>query len=298
MGRNFSISTLSCLPTLPASFLGPWGRRVSHARSLASLVPCPEPRRQVRYIWGDTASRKTIPGVSRHVHSLHTVGSVPRDDSRAKGSLRTSIITSWPTCLLEARLKPPLHTSPCCRSAICHCHCHCHCHPISLVSSHRALGTEHTGALGTGRAGQGVCCVVNVSPPLFQFTHPLYPPSVSPRPPDAANTGSAQFSPQRSFRSPRTRDSPARLHHENLAGLFPSHPRLSCDRSRGWSPHTLTVLSKPSSVPLRRAPPGHQRTPELDASSSVWNRPSKYLHASFVISGAAWPSGRQRSRSS
>lgn len=190
------------------------------------------------------------------------------------------IITSRPTCLLEARTKCPVTHLTLFVGLSLPLPPHLN---LSLLTEPWALSTRGTGHWA--RWARRLLCRQRLSPPLFQFPHPLYPPSVFPRPPDAANTGSAQFSPQRSFRSPRTRDSPARLHHENLAGLFSSHPRLSCDRSRGWSPHTLTVLSKPSSVPFRRAPPSHQRTSELDASSSVWNRPSKYLHASFVISG-------------
>lgn len=143
--------------------------------------------------------------------------------------------------------------------------------------------TEHAGpwALGTG---QGVCCVVNVSPPLFQFPHPLYRPSVFPRPPDAANTGSAHF---KSLRSPALISTPQNTRlafiTRTLRGSFIS-PTPQLRQIKGLVATSLPVW-QPCSRSLRRAPPSHQDTPELDASSSVWNRPSELLHASFVISG-------------
>lgn len=125
-----------------------------------------------------------------------------------------------------------------------------------------------------------MCCVVNVSPPLFQFPHPLYRPSVFPRPPDAANTGSAHF---KSLRSPALISTPQNTRlasSREPCGALSSHPRLSCDKGLVA---TSPPVWQPCSRCLRRAPPSHQDTPELDASSSVWNRPSKLLHASFVI---------------
>lgn len=67
--------------------------------------------------------------------------------------------------------------------------------PLLHLTRHFSPSPEHTEQTGTWAlgTGQGVCCVVNVSPPLFQFPHPLYRPSVFPRPPDAANTGSAHL---------------------------------------------------------------------------------------------------------
>lgn len=169
------------------------------------------------------------------------------------------------------------------------CRAVCHHRSISLVTSHRAPSTLST--LGPGpwalSTGQGVCCVVNVSPPLFQFPHPLYRPSVFPRPPDAANTGSAHFQvpqvPSAHFDAPEHATRLLALITRTLRGSFIS-PTPQLRQIKGLVATSLPVW-QPCSRCLRRAPPSHQDTPELDASSSVWNRPSRLLHASFVISG-------------
>lgn len=114
------------------------------------------------------------------------------------------------------RLPPPLHLTR------------------HFQGSHRAPSTLSNSGPWALRTGQGVCCVVNVSPPLFQFPHPLYRPSVFPRPPDAANTGSAHF---KSLRSPALISTPqnARLAFiTNLAGLFHlTHASAATDQGAG-----------------------------------------------------------------
>lgn len=91
------------------------------------------------------------------------------------------IITSWPTCLLEARTKPRYTPHPVCRSASATATTT----PSQLVSSHRALGTEHTGHWALGALGKA-SAVSSTSRPLYSnfrthFTLPRFSPALQTR---------------------------------------------------------------------------------------------------------------------
>lgn len=74
-----------------------------------------------------------------------------------------------------------------------------------------------------------------------------------------------------------------RLHHENLAGLSLISPTPQLRQIKGLV--ATRSPPSPSPVPFSPARPlkSHQGTPELDASSSVWNRPSKHPYVSLRI---------------
>lgn len=115
---------------------------------------------------------------------------------------------------------------------------------FSPSPEHWALGTEHAGHRALGK----VSAVSSTSRPLYSnfrthFTVPRFSPALQTRQTRAVRTSV----PQRSFRRPRTRDSPSR----EPCGA------LSCDRSRGWSPHSSprVPVSQPCARSLRRGPP-------------------------------------------
>lgn len=167
--------------------------------------------------------------------------------------------------------------------------------------SHRAPSTEqHTGhwALGTGRPRARLVLCRQRLAPFIPISAPTLPSLGFPPPSRRGKHGqcalqvpSAHFKPQNTRLASVTR---------NLRGSFIS-PTPQLRQIKGLvatcSPNLPALSTSPAPV-LSDAPlQVISNTPELDASSSVWNRPSKHLHASFVISGRAWPPGRQRSRS-
>lgn len=126
---------------------------------------------------------------------------------------------------------------------------------------HYSPSPEHTLSKHTRHGALGkVSDMSSTSRPLYSnfrthFTLPRYSPAL-----------------QIHFDTP---EHASRLHHENPAGL--SHLTHASAATQGAGRHTLSRFPQPC--------PSHQGTPELDASSSVWNRPSKHLYVSLVICG-------------
>lgn len=162
------------------------------------------------------------------------------------------------------------------------------------------MGNGHT--MHTGHWARRLLRRQRLAPfiPNFRthFTLPRFPPALQTRQARAVRTSG----PQRSFRCPRTRDSPSAFITRTLRGSFISHPRFSWDRPRGRRgrlPHALSIFqsfSRPLHAPL--IPSQSPRdTPELDASFSVWHRPSKPSTVSFCDL-RIWPPHRQNTWSS
>lgn len=172
MGRKFSIHLVCCL----SGALGAGACR-------CTLVPCPEPSRR------QEGMETQLPEEPHQVVYQYLGRHLPRDDSRAKGSLCTSI-NPWPTCPLEARMGPFSLTLPLTHSSL----------------SHRAPSPEHTGhwALGTGRPPwQGFLLCRQRLAPFIPISAPTLPSLGFPPPSRRGKHGqcalqvpSAHFKPQ------------------------------------------------------------------------------------------------------
>lgn len=211
MGRKFSIHLVCCL----SGALGAGACR-------CTLVPCPEPSRR------QEGMETQLPEEPHQVVYQYLGRHLPRDDSRAKGSLCTSI-NPWPTCPLEARMGPFSLTLPLTHSSL----------------SHRAPSPEHTGHWALGAPHGKAFAVSSTSRPLYSnfrthFTVPRFSPALQTRQTRAVRTSS----PQRSFQAP---EHATRLRDENLAGLFHlTHASAATDQGAGR--HLLSQPTSPAPV--------------------------------------------------